>query len=132
MNGMHLVGVVIALALAEYAVLGATVGRARVQYKVLAPATSGNPIFERYFRVHQNTMEQLVMFVPAVLLFATYVNMLAAAGLGLLFILARIIYAIGYIEDPQKRAGGAIATGVINLILLLGALIGAFVATVTR
>lgn len=127
---MHLVGVVIALALIEYLVLGLMVGRARVQYDVKAPATTGHPIFDRHFRIHQNTMEQLVVFVPAVLLFATYVSAMAAAGLGLLWILSRIVYAMGYISDPEKRAGGAIATGVINLILVLGSLIGAIAAAI--
>lgn len=127
---MHLVGVVIALALIEYLVLGLMVGRARWQYDVKAPATTGHPIFDRHFRIHQNTMEQLVVFVPAVLLFATYVSAMAAAGLGLLWILSRIVYAMGYISDPEKRAGGAIATGVINLILVLGSLIGAIAAAI--
>jgi glutathione S-transferase len=130
MHGMHLVAIVIALALIEYAVLGLMVGRARVTYDVKAPATSGHPIFERYFRVHQNTMEQLVIFVPALLLFARYVSAVAAAGLGLLWILARIVYATGYVSDPEKRASGAVATGVITLVLVIDALIGAIVAAV--
>jgi uncharacterized MAPEG superfamily protein len=128
MRGVHLVGIVIALALIEYAVLGLMVGRARVKYDVKAPATTGHPIFERYFRVHQNTLEQLVIFVPALLLFARYVSIAAAAGLGLLWIIARIVYATGYVSDPEKRASGAIATGIINLVLVIGALIGAIVA----
>jgi hypothetical protein len=45
------------------------VGRARVKYKIPAPQTSGDPDFERVFRVQQNTLEQLVLFLPALWLF---------------------------------------------------------------
>lgn len=98
-----------------------------MRYKVPAPATTGDPILERYFRVHQNTMEQLVIFVPAIFIFATYVHMLAAAALGFLFVVARAIYAMGYLKDPEKRAGGAVATFVVNVILVLGGLVGVVV-----
>ncbi len=124
MNG---VAVIIILALIEYLVLAAMVGRARLRYNVPAPATTGDPIFERYFRVHQNTMEQLIVFVPALILFADYVNVLAAIILGALFIVARAVYAAGYVCDPAKRELGATATFVINAILLIGALIGIIV-----
>lgn len=127
MGEMHVVSFIVVLALVEYTVLGAMVGRARIQYKVPAPATTGDPIFERYFRVHQNTLEQLIVFVPAIFIFATYVHMLAAVALGFVFLVARIIYAMGYIRDPEKRAGGAVATFLVNTILLIGSLIGVVV-----
>lgn len=121
---MNAIAVIIILALIEFLVLAAMVGRARVRYNVPAPATTGDPMFERYFRVHQNTMEQLVVFVPALILFADYVNVLAAIILGALFIVARAVYAAGYIRDPEKRELGATATFIINAVLLIGALIG--------
>lgn len=121
---MHLVALMIVVSLVEYFILGLLVGQARVKYNVPAPAISGDPIFERYFRVHQNTMEQLVVFVPAMLIFATYVHPLVAAILGLLFVVARPIYAMGYIKDPAKRASGAAITFIVNAILLLGGLVG--------
>ena len=61
---MEYVAIVTVLVLIEYFVFGALVGRARGRAEIEAPATTGDPIFERYFRVHQNTMEQLVMFLP--------------------------------------------------------------------
>lgn len=124
MNG---VAAIIILALIEYLVLAAMVGRARLQYNVPAPATAGHPIFERYFRVHQNTMEQLIVFIPALILFADYVNVLIAIILGALFIIARAIYAAGYIRDPEKRAAGATVSFIINAVLLIGSLIGIIV-----
>ena len=59
---MELVAIVILLALIEYNIFGILVGRARAKYNVPAPATSGDPVFERYCRVHQNTLEQLMVF----------------------------------------------------------------------
>jgi glutathione S-transferase len=124
MMSMSLISLVVALALLEYSILGLLVGQARTKYQVPAPATTGDPIFERYFRVHQNTMEQLVVFVPAMFIFATYVHVLVAAVLGLLFVVARPIYAMGYIKDPAKRASGAAITFIVNAILVVGGLIG--------
>ena len=125
---MELVAVVTVLALIEYMVLGIQVGQARGRYGIEAPATTGHPIFERHFRVHQNTLEQLVVFVPALWLFARYVSAPVAAGLGVLFIVARLLYARGYVADPKKREAGSILTAVATSVLLLGGLIGATVA----
>ena len=71
---MEIVAVVIALALLEFVVFGMLVGRARGRYGVNAPAVSGHEIFDRYFRVHYNTMEMLVTFVPSIWLFGLYVS----------------------------------------------------------
>jgi glutathione S-transferase len=124
---MTLVHLVIALALLEFFVFLMAVGRARGTYKVPAPATSGNEMFERYFRVQMNTIEQLVIFVPSVLLFARYVHPLIAAALGLVFVIGRWLYFKGYVKDPHKRSTGFLLSGVPNLILLVGGLIGAIV-----
>lgn len=122
---MALVAVVIALALIEYMVFALLVGRARVRCKVLAPATTGHPVFERYFRVQQNTLEQLVAFLPGIWLFGTYVNPVWAAILGVVFILGRAVYAAGYIRDPKARGAGFGLTFLSTVILLLGGLYGA-------
>jgi glutathione S-transferase len=124
MRHVRLVSLTVVLALLEYAILGLLVGQARGKYNVPAPATTGDPIFERYFRVHQNTMEQLVVFVPAIFIFAIYVHALVAAVFGLLFVVARPIYAMGYIKDPAKRATGAAITFIVNGLLVLGSLVG--------
>jgi glutathione S-transferase len=123
MLGGHALQLVILLALLEYTILGVMVGRARQRYGVEAPATTGNPDFERYYRVHVNTLEALIVFLPAVLIFSTVVNYHFGVALGILFIIARIIYANGYISAPARRAPGAIATAIINVILVLGSII---------
>jgi glutathione S-transferase len=128
---MDLVYVVIAIALLQFMVFGGLVGRARVKYKIIAPAVTGDPVYERYHRVHYNTMEQLVMFIPAMLLFGWYVNAWGATGLGLVFILGRIIYFRAYIADPAKRGAGFGLTMLPTTILLLGGLGGAVWSAIT-
>ena len=122
---MALVAVVIALAVLEFLIFGMLVGRARVRCGVQPPATTGHPVFERYFRVQQNTMEQLVVFIPSVWLFGPYVSPLWAAGLGVLFVIGRTLYLTGYVEEPRKRFAGFGLSFLPNVILALGALVGA-------
>src|SRR5713101_6573248 len=122
MGTYHELEMITMLALLEYTILGIMVGRARQRYGVEAPATTGNPDFERYFRVHENTLEALIVFIPAVWIFSLQVNYHIGVALGVLFIVARIVYAQGYLNAPEKRAPGAIATFAINTILVLGGL----------
>jgi glutathione S-transferase len=121
---MEPVLLVILVALIEYLVFAALVGRARARCGVRAPATTGNPDFERVYRVHQNTLEALVVFIPAVWIFGRYLNGHWAVGLGVAFIMARVIYAVGYTRDAEKRVVGAGLTGILNIVLVLGALVG--------
>ena len=125
---MELTAIVIALALLEYGVITILCGSARGRYGVVAPATIGDPTFERYFRVQQNSVEQLIIFVPAMLLFGHYVSVPVGAGLGLVFILGRALFARGYYQDPPKRAVGFGLSLLSNGALLLGGGIGAVVA----
>jgi glutathione S-transferase len=129
---MPLVHLVIALALVEFFLFCMAVARARARYNIPAPATTGNEVFERYFRVQMNTLEQLVIFVPSVLLFARYVNVYGAAALGVVFLIGRAVYFQGYVKAPQARHIGFILSAVPNLALLIGAIIGAIVALSAR
>jgi glutathione S-transferase len=108
------------------------VARARARYNILAPATTGNEVFERYFRVQMNTLEQLIIFVPSVLLFARYVNVYVAAALGVVFLIGRAVYFQGYVKAPQARHIGFVLSAVPNLALLIGAIIGAIVTLSAR
>lgn len=122
---MEPVAIVIVIALLEYVVFGALVGRARGLYGVKAPAVSGHEIFERWFRVHQNTLELLVPFVPAMWLFGLYVSPAWAAGLGLVYVAGRVAYLLGYVKDPAKREVGFGLSVLPIVVLLVGALWGA-------
>jgi len=123
MEGFHELSLVTLLALLEYSILGVMVGRARQTYGVEPPATTGNPDFERYFRVHVNTLEALIVFIPAVWIFSLAVNYHLGVLLGLLFVIARIVYAAGYLSAASKRSTGAAASALINAILVLVPLI---------
>jgi uncharacterized MAPEG superfamily protein len=125
---MEPVALVLALALVEYFVFGLLVGRARGQYGVEAPATTGHPVFERYHRVHQNTLEQLAIFVPALWMFGIYVSAAIASLLGLVFIAGRFVYLRGYVADPKKRSTGTLITLIAQAILLVGGGVGALLA----
>ncbi|MGB5622389.1 MAG: MAPEG family protein [Gammaproteobacteria bacterium] len=125
---MELVAIVTALALIQYLLIGMLVGRARVRGGVQAPATSGDPIFERYFRAHQNTLEQLILFVPSLWIFAYYVSAQVAAALGLVFIIGRLIFVRAYVVDPPTRATGFLIGIVPLMVLLIGSLLGPLIA----
>ncbi len=121
---MDLVALVTALILIEYFVLTGMVGKARVSSGLAAPATSGDEVFERYFRVQQNTLEQLVWFLPSMWLFAQYVHAESAAGLGAAFFIGRILYARAYYAEPGRRTAGFLIGFLAAVIASLGALIG--------
>lgn len=122
---MHLVAIVIALALVQYIAFGVLVGRARGLYGVKAPATTGHEVFERWFRVHQNTMELMVAFVPSMWLFALYVSPPWAAGLGAVYLVGRVLYLRGYVADPDKRGAGFGLSMLPILVMIVGSLIAA-------
>jgi uncharacterized MAPEG superfamily protein len=122
---MEIVAVVIALALLEFVVFGMLVGRARGRYGVSAPAVSGHEIFDRYFRVHYNTMEMLVTFVPSIWLFGLYVSPQWAAAIGAVYLIGRIVYLRGYVADPGKREIGFALSALPIVVLLVGSLWGA-------
>lgn len=103
---MEWVIIVTVLALLQYTWFGVQVGAMRAKHNVKAPAMSGPPEFERMFRVHYNSMEQLVMLLPLMWIFASYVNSVWAAGFGLVYIIGRFIYRAAYLKDPSSRSIG--------------------------
>ncbi|HEY9834276.1 MAG TPA: MAPEG family protein [Stenomitos sp.] len=112
------------LSLILYFVLTANVGRARVKYKVPVPQISGDPDFERVFRVQQNTLEQLILLLPSLWLFSLFVSPIWGAGIGVAWIVGRILYAWGYYQAAEKRTLGFGINSLSILVLLLGALVG--------
>jgi len=119
---------VMLLALLEYFGFALAVGRARYRYGVKAPATSGNIDFERYYRAQMNTLEQLIIFVPALWSFAIFVSVSWAAGLGVAFIVGRLLYFLGYTKAAEKRSAGFGLATLAQLILLIGGIVGAVLA----
>ena len=121
---MEYAALVILLALAQYVVFTLRVGAGRLKYGVDAPKTEGNETWERLFRVQQNTLEQLIIFVPGAWLFGLYISASWVLLPGLLFIAGRQLYSHEYISKPSSRAAGMALTLLANAILLVGGLAG--------
>lgn len=119
-----------ALTLLLYVVLTINVGRARAKYKVPVPQTTGDPNFERVLRVQQNTLEQLVLFFPALWLFSFYVNPFWGAALGAVWLVGRIAYAWGYYQAAEKRVIGFGISSLSGVVLLLGSFVGIILSLV--
>ena len=125
---MEFVAIVTVLALLQYVVFGMLVGRARGQYGVKAPAITGHEVFERYFRVQQNTLELMVAFVPALWLCARYASAYGAAALGVVYLVGRVAYLRSYVADPSRRGLGFGLSMLPILAMLAGGLVGAVLA----
>lgn len=101
--------------------MGVNVGRVRHKIGIMAPVMTGDPKLERAIRVHYNALEWLPVFLVSLWLFAIYWSDAAAAALGVVWILGRLLYAQGYMADPAKRGPGFLIQGLATLALLFGA-----------
>jgi glutathione S-transferase len=109
------------LAILVYSLTIFQVGKARENYGVKAPAMSGQPDFERVFRVQMNTLEWMPIFLPALWLFAIYISDAIAAVLGAVWIVGRFLYMTGYIKAANQRGMGFAIQGGAAVALWLGA-----------
>lgn len=100
------------------------VGKARAEHKIAAPSTDGPLPFQQVMRVQANTVEQLIIFLPLLWLSAFYTGDLISAGLGALWVVGRIMYALGYYQEPKKRSTGFMVSSTAAGGLLLSACIG--------
>jgi glutathione S-transferase len=117
----HFTALVTCLAALLYFFTGIQVGRARVAYAVKLPAISGHPAFERVFRVQMNTLEWMPIFLPSLWLFAIYIGDAIAAVLGVIWIVGRILYMVGYMRAVEKRGPGFAIQALACIVLWLGA-----------
>ena len=121
---MEFTALIVLLALVQYIWFSVRVGSSRGRYVVEAPRTTGDEAWERLFRVQMNTLEQLIVFVPGMFLFAVYVSNAWAWLPGVVFIAGRQLYALEYVKDPKTRAPGMALTLLANAVLLVGSLVG--------
>jgi glutathione S-transferase len=118
-----LVAIVTLLALLVYFYMGLRVGQGRTKYNVPAPAVSGNPDFERAYRIQMNTLEWLPAFLVSLWLFAiAWGSDLIAAAIGLVWIIGRILYLNGYSRAAEARGPGFGIQALATAVLLFGAL----------
>ncbi|MCC7461964.1 MAG: MAPEG family protein [Gammaproteobacteria bacterium] len=119
------VEIVTLLAVLQFMSFGFLVGSARMKHGVKAPATTGNEVFERYFRVHMNTLETLAAFLPSLWIAAHYWPAPIMAGIGAVYLAGRQIYLASYVRDPAKRSAGYGLSFLPTAVLALAGLIGA-------
>ena len=127
---MFLVEIVTLLALLQFFGFGIMVGQARGKYGVNAPAVTGNENFERVYRVQMNTLELLVMFVPALWIAAQYASPAVVSGLGCLYLVGRLVYYQAYTTNPAKRGPGFGLSFFPIVILILIGFVGAIRAAI--
>lgn len=117
----HYTAIVTLLAIAFYFFLATRVATARGKFNIKLPATSGHPDFERVFRVHVNTLEWMPTFLVPLWLCAVYLNDTAAAVVGIVWIIGRVLYFVGYSKAAERRLPGFFIQSSACLLLFLGA-----------
>ena len=117
----HFTALVTCLAILLYFFTSIQVSKARAAFGVKVPATSGNPDFERVFRVQMNTLEWMPIFLPSLWLFAFYISDAIAAVLGLVWVVGRILYVLGYAQAVAKRSRGFAIQALATIALWVGA-----------
>ena len=127
---MEFVVLSIGAALLQYLYFGIETGRARGAGRVMAPSVVGDENFERHFRAHQNTLEQLIVFIPASFACGLFVQGIYVALVGLLFMAGRQLYFSRYVKDPTTRGPGMLMTMVANTVLIMIAMVSAVAALV--
>lgn len=125
---MHLVDIVALIALFQFFVFAALVGRARGRYGVKAPAVTGHEMFERAYRVQMNTLELLVLFIPGLYIAARYWPAGYVAACGAVYVVGRMVYQQAYMSAPDKRGLGFLVSIAPCFALLIAGLAGAAIA----
>jgi uncharacterized membrane protein YecN with MAPEG domain len=110
------------LALLAYFWMSTQVPRARIKCGIRAPAMTGDPLLERTIRAHYNTLEWLPIFLVSMWLFSVYWNELVGAALGAVWVIGRVVYALGYYSAAERRAPGFFIQALATAVLLFGAL----------
>lgn len=121
---MQYIELVAVLAVLQFIFFGALVGKARGQFGVKAPAVTGHEGFERMYRVHMNTLETLIAFLPGLFLAAKYWPVTVVAGLGVVYLIGRHLFWRGYVTEPSKRGLGFMLSILPTLFLVILALVG--------
>ena len=117
--------VFVLLAIMQFMYFGIAVGRARGRHGIEAPAVTGDEQFERFHRAHQNTLEQLVVFIPAIVASAFFSSVYIVLAGGVAYLIGRQWYFFCYVREPSSRGRGMIVTMLANVIMLAAGLIGA-------
>ncbi|KAM4621112.1 microsomal glutathione S-transferase 2 [Polymixia lowei] len=104
--------------------LAARVGWSRMAHKIMPPAVTGPPEFERTFRAHQNCVEFYPLFLVILWTCGTFFSEVTAAGGGIVYMVARQMYFNGYVNSTKKRLHGFYLTVAVFFSLALLSTIG--------
>lgn len=125
---MEAVIIVTVLALLQYNVFGILAAQTRGKAGINAPVMTGEPMVDRSRRVHQNTLEQLVFFIPVLWMFAYFINPLWAAGFGAVYLVGRMVFRAAYLKEPGSRTIGFSMTFMPSAIMAVWLLIKALLS----
>lgn len=121
---MKIAWIFILLALAQYIYFVGRTGFSRGKFGIKPPNMTGHEVWERYLRVQLNTLEQLIVFVPALLAFAQFISPKWVCIPGAIFVFARQYYSYLYIKDPMSRTPAFALTFFTNIGLVVSSLVG--------
>lgn len=124
-NGLEYVGLVVLGALTQYFLFAFHVAALR-EKKGIAPTEAAPDDRELTIaiRVHANTGEMLIVFLPLIAIAGLATSGSLAAGIGAFWIVARFIYRRGYFKDVKGRIPGFLMGDAVFGLLLLVALYG--------
>jgi glutathione S-transferase len=107
-----------------YFFIATRVPLARRRFNVQLPSITGHPEFERVFRVHQNTLEWMPIFLPSLWLCASYLSDIGAAIFGIVWVAGRLLYYVGYARAVERRVPGFFIQSIACFLLIVGSVVG--------
>jgi glutathione S-transferase len=113
------------VALLFYFSTAAVIARSRYRYGIMPPVMTGHPDFERLVRIQANTLEWMAIFLPALWICAGFFDPRLVAGIGAVWVVGRVVYAIGYAQAAPRRRLGFGIQALAAFTLLIGCLAGA-------
>ena len=123
MNDFVYPGILSSIALLVYYFTLLRAGMARGKFYIKAPSHDGPEEYVRHVRVHHNTLEHLILFLPGLWLFSFAVDPVWATIIGILWPIGRIRYALSYYKDAEKRGPGLYLSMPPIYIYVLGSFI---------
>ena len=123
MNDFVYPGILSSIALLVYYFTLLRAGMARGKFDIKAPSHDGPEEYVMHVRVHHNTLEHLILFLPGLWLFSFAVDPVWATIIGILWPIGRIRYALSYYKDAEKRGPGLYLSMPPIYIYVLGSFI---------
>jgi glutathione S-transferase len=109
------------------------VATGRSKYNVPVPKTMGvNDDFDRVWRVHYNTLEQMPIFLPLMWIFALTVSSFYAFVFGILWSIGRIAYMVGYYKSVKGRHNPIEMLSSVSVLVFVVGSLWAVISTLVK